>query len=99
MKRKSAIIFVFILLIGGLVACGDSDEGKAKGAAKEYCKMLESNNDSIESISFTGVKTNVNDTYYFEVEVVYSDFTREGDVECIKDSDGTYSVNGLMFDD
>ena len=59
--------------------------------------MLESNNDPIESISFTGEKKNVNDTYYFEVEVEYSDFTRKGDVECVKDSDGTYSVNGMMF--
>ncbi|MBR2547563.1 MAG: hypothetical protein IKF07_05155 [Eubacterium sp.] len=96
MKRIIAFLLVLALLFT-CISCGGGDKGNAKSVAKEYCKMLQSQHNEIESINFTGDDRIDGDTYYFEVKVNYSGSSQEGEVECYKDSEGDYVCNGLMF--
>lgn len=77
----------------------EQDSLKAQAAVEDYLNMLVKNQSSITNITWFTIPKVSGSYYYFSCTVEYADLKREGTVTVRKESDGTFKVTGLDFDD
>lgn len=77
----------------------EQDRSKAQAAVKDYLNMLINNQRTITNISWFNIPEVSGSYYFFSCTVEYGDLKREGTVTVKKESDGTFTVTGLDFDD
>ncbi len=77
----------------------EQDSLKAQAAVEDYLNMLVKNQSSITNITWVAIPKVNGSYYYFSCTVEYADLKREGTVTVRKESDGTFKVTGLDFDD
>lgn len=77
----------------------EQDRLKAQAAVEDYLNMLANNQSSITNITWINIPNVSGSYYFFSCTVEYVDLKREGTVTVKKESDGTFKVIGLDFND
>ena len=77
----------------------EQNKSKAQAAAKNYLELVANKYSSITNITWINIPHVSGDYYYFSCTIEYGDLKRKGTVTVQKNSDGTFEVTGLEFDD